>query len=374
MPLTARAHARVGLLGNPSDLYGGKGLGFAVAELLATAELRDAESIAIPEGILRGGWMLFARLLHERGVDPASRPFAISASSDIPFQAGLSGSSALLVAAIRAWSRWFGVPCSRSRVAELAWRTENELLGIRAGPLDRLVQSHEGLLAMDFAHPFEPGSVERLDPALLPPLLIAWHGRGGASSGDVHGPIHERWRRGDESIARVMAALAQNAVDGREALEAGSFERFRQCIDRNFDLRREVFSIDPIDEAMIDLGRALGAGAKFPGSGGAALFACRDDAHRAEVESACREEGLQTLRPTVALPRIRARAIFLAAGFATRLHPITLDRAKPLLAIDGTPILTRLLRQVEAMGSVADGVVVANHRFHRDFMAWRDEA
>ena len=89
MPLTARAHARVGLLGNPSDLYGGKGLGFAVAELLATAELRDAESIAIPEGILRGGWMLFARLLHERGVDPASRPFAISASSDIPFQAGL---------------------------------------------------------------------------------------------------------------------------------------------------------------------------------------------------------------------------------------------------------------------------------------------
>ena len=223
MPLTARAHARVGLLGNPSDLYGGKGLGFAVAELLATAELRDAESIAIQEGILRGGWMLFARLLHERGVDPASRPFAISASSDIPFQAGLSGSSALLVAAIRAWSRWFGVPCSRSRVAELAWRTENELLGIRAGPLDRLVQSHEGLLAMDFAHPFEPGSVERLDPALLPPLLIAWHGRGGASSGDVHGPIHERWRRGDESIARVMAALAQNAVDGREALEAGSF-------------------------------------------------------------------------------------------------------------------------------------------------------
>ena len=374
MPLTARAHARVGLLGNPSDLYGGKGLGFAVAELLATAELRDAESIAIPEGILRGGWMLFARLLHERGVDPASRPFAISASSDIPFQAGLSGSSALLVAAIRAWSCWYGVACSRSRVAELAWRTENELLGIRAGPLDRLVQSHEGLLAMDFAHPFEPGSVERLDPALLPPLLIAWHGRGGASSGDVHGPIHERWRRGDESIARVMAALAQNAVDGREALEAGSFERFRQCIDRNFDLRREVFSIDPIDEAMIDLGRALGAGAKFPGSGGAALFACRDDAHRAEVESACREEGLQTLRPTVALPRIRARAIFLAAGFATRLHPITLDRAKPLLAIDGTPILTRLLRQVEAMGSVADGVVVANHRFHRDFMAWRDEA
>ena len=372
MPLSASAHARVGLLGNPSDLYGGKGLGFAVAELRATVEVRDAESIAIPDGILRGGWTLFERLLHERGLDPVSRPFSLTASSDIPFQAGLSGSSALLIAALRAWSRWYGLPCSRSGVAELAWRTENELLGIRAGPLDRLVQSHEGLIAMDFAEPFAPRSVERLDPALLPPFLLAWHGRGAASSGDVHGPIYERWRRGDEAITRVMAALAQNAVEGREALESGSFDRFRRCIDRNFDLRSEVFPIDPNDRSLVDLGRGLGAGAKFPGSGGAVLFACRDEAHRSEVESACRDAGHQTLRPTVALPTIRTRAVFLAAGFATRLHPITLDRAKPLLPIEGTPILTRLLRQVEAMGSVADGVIVSNHRFHRDFMDWRE--
>ncbi len=374
MTLSAHAHARVGLLGNPSDLYGGKGLGFAVEELVATVELHDSESIAIPDGILRGGWALFEGLLLERGVDPVARPFALSATSDIPFQAGLSGSSALLIAAIRAWSRWYGMPCSRSRVAELAWRTENEVLGIRAGPLDRLVQSHEGLLAMDFAHPFAAASVERLDPALLPPLLIAWHGRGSASSGDVHAPIHARWRAGDESIARVMAALAENAVEGREALESGAFERFRQCIDRNFDLRSEVFPIDPIDRSLVDLGRRLGAGAKFPGSGGAALFACRDEAHRAEVEYACREMGHRTLRPTVALPTIRTRAVFLAAGFATRLHPITADRAKPLLSIDGTPILTRLLRQVESMGTVTDGVIVSNHRFARDFEAWRAEA
>ena len=37
--LSSHAHARVGLLGNPSDLYGGKGLGFAVAELRATVTL-----------------------------------------------------------------------------------------------------------------------------------------------------------------------------------------------------------------------------------------------------------------------------------------------------------------------------------------------
>jgi dTDP-glucose pyrophosphorylase/galactokinase/mevalonate kinase-like predicted kinase len=374
MTLSARAHARVGLLGNPSDLYGGKGLGFAVAELAATVELREGDANLVPEGILRGGWSLFEDVLRKRGIDPRSRPFAMAVSSDIPFQAGLSGSSALLIAAFRAWSRWFGIGASRLAIAELAWRTENEVLGIRAGPLDRLVQSHEGLVAMDFADPFAEGSLERIDPALLPPLLLAWHGQAGASSGDVHGPIHDRWRRGDETITRTMAALALNAVEGRDALEARSFERFRWCVDRNFDLRREVFPIAPEDEALIDLGRRCGAGAKFPGSGGAALFACRDEAHRSMVEAACREAGHATLRPTVALPTLRTRAVFLAAGFATRLHPITIDRAKPLLEIGGEPIMTRLLRQVESMGVVDDGLVVANHRFHRDFEAWRDHA
>ncbi|MFZ9691178.1 MAG: sugar phosphate nucleotidyltransferase [Phycisphaerales bacterium] len=374
MPLSARAHARVGLLGNPSDLYGGKGLGFAVAELAATVELREGDAIAIPDGILQGGWSLFEDVLRRRGLDPDARPFVLSASSDIPFQSGLSGSSALLIAAMRGWSRWFGLALGRTAIAEMAWRTENQVLGIRAGPLDRLVQSHEGLVAMDFGDPFAEGSLERIDPALLPPLLLAWHGQIGASSGDVHGPIHDRWLRGDESITRIMAALAQNAVEGRDALESRSFERFRRCIDRNFDLRREVFPIAPEDEALVDLGRRCGAGAKFPGSGGAALFACRDEAHRSMVEAACREAGHATLRPTVALPTIRARAVFLAAGFATRLHPITIDRAKPLLEVGGSPIMTRLLRQVESMGAVADGLVVTNHRFHRDFEAWRDQA
>ena len=159
--LTARAHARVGLLGNPSDLYGGRGIGFAVRELEARVTLRAAPTVAIESELLRAVWQALA-------IDGSSRPFAITAETDIPFQAGLSGSSALMIAALRAWNAWFGLGLSRTRIAELAWRAENEILGIRAGPLDRLVQSHEGLVAMDFRESFAQGSVERLDPALLP--------------------------------------------------------------------------------------------------------------------------------------------------------------------------------------------------------------
>ncbi|MEY2716831.1 MAG: hypothetical protein RIT24_3174, partial [Planctomycetota bacterium] len=130
----ACAHARVGLLGNPSDLYGGRGLGFAVRELEARVTLRDARTIAIESDLLRAGWKMLA-------IDGTSRPFAATVESNIPFQAGLSGSSAILIAALRSWSAWYGLGLSRMRIAELAWRVENEVLGIRAGPLDRLVQS-----------------------------------------------------------------------------------------------------------------------------------------------------------------------------------------------------------------------------------------
>lgn len=372
--LTASARARVGLLGNPSDIYGGKGLGFAVAELGVTVTLVDAGAIALTNDLLGAGWQVLQGELTAHGIDPASRPFALTFTSNIPFQAGLSGSSALLVGALRAWSRWFGLPLPPSRIAELAWRAENEVLGIRAGPLDRLVQAHEGLLAMDFATPFATHAVQRLDPALLPPLLLAWHGIPSPSSGDVHAPVWARFCSGDHTVRDVMAQLAANAEAGRTALLAHDHAAFLACVDRNFDLRAQVFAIAPADRALVDLGRSCGAASKFPGSGGAVLFACRDAAHRDLVAAACRDHGHTTLQPTVQPPAPRLRAVFLAAGFATRLHPLTLHRAKPLLEVGGQPLLTRILRQVEHAGAVEDGIVVANARFHADFVAWSNAA
>jgi dTDP-glucose pyrophosphorylase/mevalonate kinase len=368
--LSARAHARVGLLGNPSDIYGGAGLGFAVAELGVTVTLTGAPATLLPNELFRAGWQLVSKALVGEGIDPAVRPFVLTSDTNIPFQAGLSGSSALLVAALRAWSRWFAWPLPPLRLAELAWRTENELLGIRAGPLDRLVQAHDGLLAMDFARPFTAGAVARLDPGLLPPLLLAWHGVGSASSGDVHAPVWARWQAGDRDVRAVMTELAANAAAGREALLARDHATFLACVDRNFELRTRVFPIAAADRELVALGRAAGAAAKFPGSGGAALFVCHDDAHRTAVEATCREHGHTTLRPTVFPSRPRLGAIFLAAGFATRLWPLTRNTAKPLLEVAGQPLLTRLVRQVEACGAEATGVVVSNGRFHSDFVRW----
>lgn len=296
--IRARAQARVGLLGNPSDLYEGRGLGFAIAELGVEVMLEDAAATALPNELFEAGWKLARPVLAQGGRDVEARPFALNYESNVPYQSGLSGSSALLIAALRAWSQWFETPLDPLRIAELAWRTEVDQLGILAGPLDRIVQARGGLLAMDFEHPFEPDSSVSLDPTLLPPMLIAWHGRSVVSSGDVHGPVFERWRSGDREVRDVMDAVAQNATEGREALETGNAVRFAACVDRNFDLRTRLFEVAPADRALIELGRSAGAAAKFPGSGGSVLFVCRDDAHLEELESLCQQD-YTTLRPTV---------------------------------------------------------------------------
>ena len=64
------------------------------------------------------------------------------------------------------------------------------------------------------------------------------------------------------------------------------------------------------------------------------------------------------------------KALLLAAGYATRLYPLTRDRAKPLLEIGGRPMLSHLLDRVVALPGVSEVVVVTNHRFIEKFDAW----
>ena len=67
------------------------------------------------------------------------------------------------------------------------------------------------------------------------------------------------------------------------------------------------------------------------------------------------------------------RTIFLAAGYATRLYPLTKDFPKPLLKVAGKPILDHLLDDLKGCGAWGDPVVVTNHRFADIFRNWAPE-
>ncbi len=63
-------------------------------------------------------------------------------------------------------------------------------------------------------------------------------------------------------------------------------------------------------------------------------------------------------------------ALILAAGYATRLYPLTLNKAKPLLEVGGKPIIERLLDNLRTVPRLQITYIVTNAKFADDFQNW----
>jgi glucuronokinase len=227
------AHARAALAGNPSDGFGGAVLACCIGELRAWASAEHATEAKSdpPSALVDAAMARFGR-----------GPCAVRWGTDVPREVGLGGSSAIVTAAVRALCALHGQALAAGELAEMVLAVEVEDLGIAAGPQDRYAQAHGGLLLMDFAGP-EP-RVERLDPALLPPLYLAWRTDAAETSHAVHGGLRER------------AAELDRAS-------------FAAALDASFDEREALLELDPRHVAMVHAAREAGASANYAGSGGA---------------------------------------------------------------------------------------------------------
>jgi glucuronokinase len=251
------AFARAALAGNPSDGYGGAVLAVCVPELAARAEaapaagglLSDPPSALVDATIARFG----------RG------SCAVRWTTTVPREVGLGGSSAIITATVRALCSLHGHTLAPDELAEMVLAVEVEDLGIAAGPQDRYAQAHQGLVLMDFAG--ARPRVERLDPARLPPLYLAWRSGAAEASHAVHGGLR---KRGDEPRVRAgMQRLAGHAHAAAQALHDGDHGAFARALDASFDERAALVDLDPRHAAMVHAARAAGASANFAGSGGA---------------------------------------------------------------------------------------------------------
>ena len=64
------------------------------------------------------------------------------------------------------------------------------------------------------------------------------------------------------------------------------------------------------------------------------------------------------------------KCIILAAGYATRLYPLTENFPKPLLEVGGKAILDWLIEDIDKSGLVDEFIVVSNHKFAGHFTDW----
>ncbi len=64
--------------------------------------------------------------------------------------------------------------------------------------------------------------------------------------------------------------------------------------------------------------------------------------------------------------------LILAAGYATRLYPLTLDKAKPLLSVGGKPIIEWVVDSLVDASDLETIYIVTNDKFASDFQAWSE--
>jgi glucuronokinase len=331
--LRRRAYARAGLVGNPSDGYHGKTISVIVRNFSAEVvlyEWEDVELVLTDQDQSRfrsihelvkdvqlhgyyGGVRLikatikkFAEYCLRQSHPLHERNFSIRYQSDIPRQVGLAGSSAMIVATLRCLMAFYQVDIPREVQASLALAVETEELGITAGLQDRAIQVYEGLLYMDFdparmqeRHSYLCGCYEPLDPALLPPLYLAYSTDASEPTEVFHNDIRGRFNRGEQKVVRAMARFAALAMQAREALLARDVDRFSRLMDENFDTRRSIYNLPPRQVEMVERARQVGASAKFAGSGGAIVGVYRDEAMFHELQSELRTIHCRVLKPIV---------------------------------------------------------------------------
>ena len=138
-----RAPGRANLIGEHTDYNGGLVLPIAIDRATTViATLRtDGLIEARSDRSTGNGWEIYveaaARTLGEAGV--AVGGYSVDVTSDLPSGAGLSSSAALLVATIAAMADLAGQEPDPDALAILAWRAENEYVGVPTGTMDQTV-------------------------------------------------------------------------------------------------------------------------------------------------------------------------------------------------------------------------------------------
>jgi len=319
--IETRVFARAGLLGNPSDGFGGKTISFSIGQYWASVWIEPSDELEIVplkidhnvfgsvfdlvDSVNRNGYYGAERLLKAavkrffeycdsyHGDVSFAKNFRLGYESTIPRAVGLAGSSAIIIATLRALERFFEVQIHPDVMPSLALSVEVNELGIPAGLQDRVIQCRQGVVYMDFDNEsmFElngliSGRYESLaKPSFFEDLYVAFGDEAGQPTEVLHNDLRSRFDSQDPQVVDAMRQFAKLAQQGKSACMANDAEFLNQLIDANFDLRNLICALHPLHVEMIQVARSQGASAKYCGSGGAVVGLCSESNFLALKES-----------------------------------------------------------------------------------------
>ncbi len=322
------APGRCGIVGNPSDMYGGAVISCSTSERArAMAEDGDALEIIVggakricrePRDFRQDGGMFDAALAAIEFFELEDARIRIEITSDIPVRAGLSGSTAVMTALAAALIEWidtrgYGHEARRRKLAvalrnryllaETVRHIELYFLKIICGYQDAYMCAFGSLRFLDFRDKEhylsldrEPlGAVENLAETApeLPAVLI--HTGVQRVSGAVHKPVRDRWLEGDSAVIKGMLRLEHIARMAKKGLLLGNWEILGEAMTENHEIVRSFGSSSEVNEQIIRIALDAGAiAAKLAGAGkGGTIVALHTEPER--LANVFRERGAERI-------------------------------------------------------------------------------
>ncbi len=330
MIIHTKSYPRAALIGNPSDGYFGKTIAFVFSNFSADVVLYQTPELEIypaeldttvftsitslVEDVRLNGYYGGFRLLKaaikrfyeycvKNNIELDNRNFTIRYNSDIPIRLGLAGSSAIITACMKALMIFYGIEIPPPILANIVLSVETEELNISAGLQDRVAQAYEYPVFMDFDRKIMEkqgyGNYSLIDSNLFPGLFIAYRTDLSEGSEVVHNNLRERYNYNEPEVIEAINEWAGLSEAMKEALENGKYDLFPALINRNFDIRKSVMKISDRNIEMVELARAVGASAKFTGSGGAIIGTYHGEAMYEALLDVMSKHKIEVIKPEI---------------------------------------------------------------------------
>jgi len=285
--IIASAPGRAGIIGNPTDGYGGSMIACSTvgrARVMISRSDRLVIKYADQEQVLtwendfqpkKDRFDIARAVLRSQGLTGLKA--RIELRTDIPVQAGLAGSTAMLSAILAALLRFVGRKVSKYYLAELNRAIELHHMKTHCGYQDAYMTTFGGLNYLDFRTKEHYRTLEDEVYATVEPLaehvaelpFVVAHTGISHSSGDFHKPIRDRWLEGEKAVVKGYEEIAQLAREGKRALIEGDWDTLAYLMNENHRIQDSISPSGDMNNHLIQAARANGAlAAKLAGAGG----------------------------------------------------------------------------------------------------------
>ena len=332
MKIISQAPCRVDLAGGTLDIWplylyhpGAVTLNFAIDKWTrCVVETRESNEIRVRSGDLEAE-ETFGSPEELRGIERPRLPLVtyllryfqpktgllVHTDSEAPAGAGVSGSSALIIAVASALNRLTAARYSLEKLREIAQNIEAQIIRVPTGAQDYYPAMYGGVSAIELG----PGGIRRVPIALdvddfNERIVLAYTGAP-RNSGINNWEVTKAYIDGNREVLRNFEQIAAIACAMRRALESGDWKETGRLLREEWAHRRRNapgISTPLIDE-LVRVARPAGAmGAKACGAGGGGcVFFLVERGAKEKVCNSIEKAGAEVLPVRVAPCGVRVR-------------------------------------------------------------------